>query len=757
MSVTTWWSDCYEKHDSYYLAMSCFLGKVAGAVVDEVGEAYDSIAEDIFGGFDKYIEGILSSINRFVTTKIGAVIDNVEDILDEIENYATSLYNEAATLVGGLVDDIDRFIERQIDDATEYVTDLLIGVSNFIDSSIDNIDNLTDFVASQIESGIQTVESFVNRIYEDATGYVTFLVDEGIAKSEALYNEAVSGFTDLVNSGIENVSSLVESVELAFNGIYDSLVEDLDRQMDLLGGVGEDFATSAAGLIGSINQEISPALKSIRESVGSPFNAVEGENNKRRTQSVIDGFADLFHSIDRGFRTHRLEIQDLDNTSLAQTVLGGTLNSIMMALSTALHYVQVLSINNTVKNYQFLASLWSDNPVMDYSPAEAASLAARRFITENEAFIAMRKGGLNEEKSRRLVEASANVPDIERAKEAFNRGIISESDYEDIADRQAIKEADRILYRGLRSPLPPVQDIISMAVRDAFSDDAVGRFELHSDLPSEFVRYAGQHGYSKEWAEHYWAAHWRLPSANQGFEMYHRGVIDQDTLRLLLRALDVSPFWRDKLEAIAYQPITRVDVRRMYALGVLDEVDVERRYLDLGYSPRDAEFMTMFTKAYAGEDDPDDDVNIMDLSRAQIERLWGIGTIDDVEAVSRMIDLGYSPEIADLLVKSWSDEEAAREREDMIKRLIRHAIKHDLKGQALDELFNDVGLTNTEQRKIYNIIEVEQGYYDSIPSKTELVKMVKSGAITRSEYRQSMHAHGYSSKWIDKYEIINKI
>ena len=54
--------------------------------------------------------------------------------------------------------------------------------------------------------------------------------------------------------------------------------------------------------------------------------------------------------------------------------------------------------------------------------------------------------------------------------------------------------------------------------------------------------------------------------------MLHRGVIDTAELDMLLRAQDVMPFWRDRLTAIAYRPLTRVDVRRMYKQGVLNVI-----------------------------------------------------------------------------------------------------------------------------------------------------------------------------------------
>ncbi|GAI03031.1 unnamed protein product, partial [marine sediment metagenome] len=101
-------------------------------------------------------------------------------------------------------------------------------------------------------------------------------------------------------------------------------------------------------------------------------------------------------------------------------------------------------------------------------------------------------------------------------------------------------------YKTLAYPIPPVADIITMAVREAFTPAIAKKFGQYEDYPPEFEHWAERKGLSKDWSMRYWAAHWSLPSAQQGFEMLHRGAINFGELDMLLRALDVMPFWRDK-------------------------------------------------------------------------------------------------------------------------------------------------------------------------------------------------------------------
>ncbi len=151
------------------------------------------------------------------------------------------------------------------------------------------------------------------------------------------------------------------------------------------------------------------------------------------------------------------------------------------------------------------------------------------------------------------------------------------------------------VYKELAQVIPPVADIITMAVREAFTPSIAAKFGQYQDFPDDLAVWGAKKGLSEDWTKRYWAAHWSLPSANQGFEMLHRGVITLPDLNMLLRALDIMPFWRDRLLQIAYRRLTRVDIRRMYSIGVLTEDEVYDAYSEQGYNERDSKRMTAFT------------------------------------------------------------------------------------------------------------------------------------------------------------------
>lgn len=301
------------------------------------------------------------------------------------------------------------------------------------------------------------------------------------------------------------------------------------------------------------------------------------------------------------------------------------------------------------------------------------------------------------------------------------------------------------LYKTLSYPIPPVADMIMMAVREAFTPDVAAKFGQYEDFPKDFEKYAGMRGLSSEWAERYWAAHWNLPSPTQGFEMLHRGVIDRSELNMLLRAQDVMPFWRDKLIEIAYRPLTRVDVRRMYKLGVLDEGEVYEAYLDAGYADENARRMAEFTvkqtlatqmKFKSG-----------DIVKAFVKRM-----IPHSEAVSllAMIDISY--ENANQIIKTAEYKREWAFTEQQI-RGIRNLYKKKIydSGTAQGKL---AGL-NLPSDQIQ--ILMNQWYYEikDEPTQTwttaQTLGFTKKGLITEDRAKLELHRIGYDAEHINVY------
>jgi len=301
------------------------------------------------------------------------------------------------------------------------------------------------------------------------------------------------------------------------------------------------------------------------------------------------------------------------------------------------------------------------------------------------------------------------------------------------------------IYKELAYPIPPVADIITMAVREAFTPEIATRFGQYEGLPSQFVEWVGKKGLSKEWAERYWAAHWSLPSPTQGFEMLHRGIITRDELLLLLRALDIMPFWRDKLIEMAYRPLNRIDIRRMYQLGVLSESETKERYKHLGYDDKNAGLMTEFTIKQVRSTLSRFTSN--DVIRAFVKRFIEAG-----QARALLREIGIKDTEIDHIVntamykREWSEKQ---ERIDAIENLYKKGKYTEQ--QARGEL-SRIGLPSDhiqlliEQWQLKVKAEVAATW-----TATQTLSFLRNGLITTARATQEFIALGYDAEHISVY------
>jgi len=301
------------------------------------------------------------------------------------------------------------------------------------------------------------------------------------------------------------------------------------------------------------------------------------------------------------------------------------------------------------------------------------------------------------------------------------------------------------LHKELALVIPPVSDIITMAVREVFSPAIAARFGQYEDFPPELEEWGRKKGLSKEWSERYWAAHWALPSTTQGFEMLHRGVIDQSDLNMLLRAQDVMPYWRDKLTQIAYRPLTRVDVRRMYREGVLDEAGVYEAYLDHGYSEDNAQRMTEFTiRQTLSAQAKFTSTNVI---AAFTKRM-----IDRREARSLLEDLGIQGDNISYIIdraeykRLWALTES---RIAGIKNLYKKGVYNE--NTARSQLLQ-LNLPSDEVDVLF-----EQWWYEKVGelaptwTKAETLRFYRSGAIPKRRAEEELERMGYDEEHINMY------
>lgn len=365
---------------------------------------------------------------------------------------------------------------------------------------------------------------------------------------------------------------------------------------------------------------------------------------------------------------------------------------------------------------------------------------------EEETLIAeISKADIHPLYARKYLDAVRTKPSTSDLLEWLMRNDSSLADADRQLRRLGVHPAYNTLYKELAYIIPPVQDLITMAVREAFSPAIAERFGQYQDYPPEFTEYAAKKGLTEDWAKRYWASHWSLPSPSQGFEMFQRNIITREELELLLRALDIMPYWRDRLIQMAYKPYTRIDVRRMYQAGVLDESAVKRAYLDLGYNEEKASGMTAFVKK-------DTLTKQARFSSTDIVKAYTTRLINRSTANSLLSDIGIDYQARDLILKS-ADYKKEWDYKDEVIRGVRNQYKKEVitEQQARDQL-STLGVPH-EQIDVF----MKQWYFEvkelgkETWTTTQTLSFLKNGLISESRARQELKLLGYNDERANIY------
>lgn len=333
----------------------------------------------------------------------------------------------------------------------------------------------------------------------------------------------------------------------------------------------------------------------------------------------------------------------------------------------------------------------------------------------------------------------------------YYRGKLSFKDLMIELARHGYDDDQQEHFANVLPQIPPVQDIIRMAVREAFTPELVEAFGYSENFPEEFAKEGKKHGYSREWLEKYWIAHWNLPSPSQVFEMLHRDLIDDDVVDIYLRAADYPPYWRDALKGISYHPFTRVDVRRMYRVGVFDDIPgvtpeqaVTRAYKDLGFDDTKAAMMTKFTKVYEGDEKKK-------LTESKIVKLYRLGMIDETKTRELLRKLQYRNEYIDYIiniVNMENDEQVLDALIDKLRKL--YVIGRINKPEVLSELSKENAVPiNTET--MFKVWDIERTSVRRLPTRTDVLNWLNEGKLSSNEAETRLIELGYSSADARRY------
>jgi len=298
--------------------------------------------------------------------------------------------------------------------------------------------------------------------------------------------------------------------------------------------------------------------------------------------------------------------------------------------------------------------------------------------------------------------------------------------------------------------LPTVQDLIYMVGREAFEPEVQRMFGLDQPAPGLYLEHAAKIGYPPYWAQKMWEAHWEHPGLQQVLEMFHRDILTWDQVYEYCTIVELAPFWREKIKQASYNVITRVDARRMYGTGTLSEIELFDTYRFMGYSPKDAARLVDFTIKYESGAD-------RDVAKEDILRAYGYKDIDRPTALAWLMQIGYTDNVADFYL---TQRDLTSDRDKTVKALALLRDKytgHLIERAEAQSRMTVLGLTPGAQADQLESWDITRAKNTKLPSKSDLDKFLRASIIDVLTYRTEMAKLGYAEKYTNWYlEAIQK-
>jgi len=383
------------------------------------------------------------------------------------------------------------------------------------------------------------------------------------------------------------------------------------------------------------------------------------------------------------------------------------------------------------------------------TPDELARLVVRQVITQKEYTDLLKQQGFSSEQAEQILSLYRSLLGVAECRDLLLRGEISEEEHDQRLRQIGFRDDDIGHLKKLYFYIPSPSDLVRMAVREAWTDETAEMFGYDEEFPEEFAEWAEKQGMSRDWAKRFWRAHWEIPSPTMGYEMLHRGIITEKELDTLLKTADYPTFWREKMMRLSYSPYTRVDVRRMYQLGILTKEDVKKAYKDLGYVEEHAENLTQFTISYASTTE-------RDITKSEILRGYRYKLLSAGETIEALMKIGYDEEEAEYYISLEDYQQKKEEKEDLLKRTKTEFTRGIIDRNEVVKRLSGANFQADEIEYHLKTWDVSRETKPRQPSLADLKNMFKARIITEATFKEELANLGYSDRYIDWYvKLVN--
>jgi hypothetical protein len=347
---------------------------------------------------------------------------------------------------------------------------------------------------------------------------------------------------------------------------------------------------------------------------------------------------------------------------------------------------------------------------------------------------------------------------------AYFRGLITRDQLQDeLVERYGFSNEVAKNYDKLKVAFPGIGDLIRFMVRDVEDENVYktykydegfnDKFKGNVELWSKFL------GVPKDVFLYYWRAHWELPSPTQLYEMLRRlrsDSVDPEARALAvtkkqvadaLAANDIPEFWRDRLMAISYLPMTLSDAKIAYIEGAIDEETLKSLIKDSGRNDQHTQWIFELAQRQKSR-------RIMSLiggfSAKKVTDWFKLGAIDDAMARRLYTEAGLTEELAEKALRIAKTAIKAERIESRIKIIKKRYLVGDLSSDQARAILIKIGAELNRVNELIEDWELEIQIRSKQVAAGTLCSWYYRKLITEDEYAIRLRRIGYQPADVER-------
>jgi len=349
---------------------------------------------------------------------------------------------------------------------------------------------------------------------------------------------------------------------------------------------------------------------------------------------------------------------------------------------------------------------------------------------------------LAEQETNKLIRSSLLSPlDLIRAEW---RGELSEEWILDELQKQGYEDEDIKALRNISLFYPSPADLVTWQAREVYEPAMIEKYGLTDELENVEKAPFYKSGMTDEQIRNFWIAHWQHPPWTVIRSMLFRTDLTEADVWDWFKTIEIPPFWRDKYIEIAYNPVTRVDLRRLYKNGIYNRDQVKAGYIALGNAPEIAEHLTSWTEeAYA----PDS----KELTKTEVLKNYRIGEISLDTAKTLLAALDYTTDQIEFVIAYEDYQLELKAKEEEAELLLVEYLNGSITFDAFKERIEKAGFTQKAISKYVDKAKIKTRAAIKLPSKEDVTKWLSLEIITEEEFITMLSNLKYRSEDIARY------